>query len=612
MYFAKRGVAMDIAMTVIKMIGGLALLIYGMSLLSTNLKKIAGEKFENILKKATDNVFKGLMVGVLITVAVQSSAAITVMVVGFVNAEILKLRNAIPIIMGANIGTTITAQILRLASISENNLFSLISPGTLAPLFLITGLILIEIKRKQKFKDWGQLLIGVGLLFTGLMTMVNMASSLSDLPILTIILTKLSNPILGVLAGTIITIIVQSSAATVGILQAISTTGFTTYANTIPIILGQNIGTCLTSILSSIGASKNARRTAAVHLYFNLIGTVIFMVFIYGYQVLIGFSFWNEAMDMGEIANFHLIFNIVSTLILLPAIGLLENITIRTIKDKKENPEDEDTSEYLSMLNILDERLVGIPSMGIANSLKVILKMGKLAEKNFRKSIQLIDKFEIKKLEHIQEREDAIDKMDVTVTNFLVKIGNLEVTEQESKNVTALLKIDSELEKIGDYAYKLSKLIENMYEKEQKFSINADKEVKIMYNMVEDTILKTLEALEQKELNTVIEIKALKQLSEKYKEEYKTAHIERMKARQCLVETGITFMEILTVYDRIIGLCVNISVDAINYVTDEEYVTKHEYYSTMTVEEKEMLELKLEEFNKHYELLAKDDKLCLN
>jgi len=264
---------MNVAISIIKMIGGLVLLIYGMNLLSVNLKKLAGEKFEKILRKATDNVFKGVLTGILITVAIQSSAATTVMVVGFVNAGILKLKNSIPIIMGANIGTTITAQILRLASINENSILSLISPSTLAPILLLIGLLLIELKKKQKTKDFGQLLIGMGLLFTGLMTMIDMASGFSDLPILTTMLTKLSNPILGVIVGALITVIVQSSAAAVGILQAISTTGFITYSSTIPVILGQNIGTCLTSVLSSIGASKNAKRTAMVHLYFNLIGT---------------------------------------------------------------------------------------------------------------------------------------------------------------------------------------------------------------------------------------------------------------------------------------------------------------------------------------------------
>ena len=277
------------------MVGGLVLLIYGMNILSTNLKKLAGEKLKLILKKATNNVFKGIVTGIIITVAVQSSAIVTVLVVGFVNAKILKLKNAIPIIMGANIGTTITAQILRLASLDGNSIFTLLNPTVLAPIFIIVGFVLLELKKKQKMKDVGQLLIGIGLLFTGLMTMVNMASEFSELPILSEILTKLSNPILGVLAGTVITAMVQSSAATVGILQAISQTGIVTYASTIPIILGQNIGTCFTSILSSIGASKNAKRVAAVHLLFNLIGTIIFMVVIYTYQSLVGFSFWNDS-----------------------------------------------------------------------------------------------------------------------------------------------------------------------------------------------------------------------------------------------------------------------------------------------------------------------------
>lgn len=600
---------MNVAITVIKMLGGLVLLIYGMNILSTNLKKLAGQKFEMILKKATDNVFKGLITGILITVALQSSSATTVMVVGFVNAGILKLKNAIPIIMGANIGTTITAQILRLASINDNSIFSLISPATLAPIFLLIGLILIEVKKKQKFKSYGQLFMGIGLLFTGLMTMVDTASELSDLPILTTILTKLSNPLLGVLAGAIVTGIVQSSAATVGIVQAISTTGFTTYANTIPIILGQNIGTCLTSILSSIGASKNAKRTAAIHLYFNLIGTIIFMIFIYTYQNLVGFSFWNEAMGMGEIANFHLIFNIVSTIILLPAVSLLEKIAILTIRDKKENNDDEDASEYLAMLSMLDERLVTIPDLGIANSSKVILKMGEVAEKNFRKAMKLIDLFDPKKLERIQEREDAIDKMDVEVTNFLVKIGNLEITEKETKNITVLLKIESEFEKIGDYAYKLSKLIENMNEKEQKFSPNADKELKIMYNIVEDTIIRTIDTLNNKNADSVIEIEALKQLAEKYKEEYKMSHIKRLKEGSCSVEVGLTFIEIITVCERIIGHCINISVAAVNYMNDEDYVTKHEYYNTMSAKDEKNLKLKIDEFNYKYEQLAKDNKL---
>ena len=419
---------MDITITVMKMIGGCILMLYGMNLLSSNLKKIAGEKFESILQRATDNVFKGVLTGILITVALQSSTATTVMVVGFVNAGILKLKNSIPIIMGANIGTTVTAQILRLASL-DGSILSFLSPSNIAPILLLIGFILLEMKKKKKARDTGLLLIGIGLLFTGLMMMIEEASNFSDLPILTTILTTLSNPILGVFAGIIITVIVHSSAATVGILQALSTTGFTTFANTIPVILGQNIGTCVTSLVSSIGATKNAKRTAIVHLYFNLIGTILFMIGIYGYQYIVGFAFWNDAIDMGQIANFHmgqianfhLIFNIVSTLVLLPFTGLLEKLTLITIRDKKVDvDEDQDLNEYVASLSLLDERIANIPSIALNNSLNVILKMGELSERNLNRAIKLIDKFDEEKLEHIGQREDAIDKMDIKVANYLV------------------------------------------------------------------------------------------------------------------------------------------------------------------------------------------------
>ncbi len=595
---------MEILITVIKMLGGLVLLIYGMSMLSTNLKKIAGEKLKLILKKATDNVFKGIITGILLTVAVQSSAIVTVMVVGFVNAEILKLRNAIPIIMGANIGTTVTAQILRLASLEGNSIFSLLNPTVLASIFIIIGFILLELKNKKKIKDIGQLLISIGLLFTGLMTMVNMASSFSQLPLLSEILSKFSNPILGILAGAIITAIVQSSAATIGILQAISQTGIITYATTIPIILGQNIGTCFTSILSSIGASKNAKRVAVVHLLFNLIGSIIFMIAIYTYQSLVGFTFWNNAIDMGGIANFHLVFNVVSTIILLPCTGLLEKLATLAVRDSKKTEEDdEDSSEYLTVLNILDERITNLPNLAISNIVKVETKMAELAKKNFEKSMKLIDKIDTNKLDHIQERENAIDKMDVAIANYLVKIGNLELTEQENKSVTTLLKIESEIEKIGDYAYKLSKLIENLYDKNIKFSEKAQRELNFLCVILEDILNKTIETLKHGSSDIILDIQALREISEMYREKFKKQHIERLKERRCSVDAGITFIEILAVYEKIIGHCINITIETTNYKTDEKYVTKHEYLNSLYTEESKELKVKFNEYINKYEPL---------
>ncbi len=601
---------MNVAITIIKMIGGLVLLIYGMNLLSVNLKKLAGEKFESILKKATNNIFKGIFTGILITIALQSSSATTVMVVGFVNAGILKLKNSIPIIMGANIGTTITAQILRMANLGEDSFLSLISPSALAPLFLLFGLLCVKMSNKQKNKGIGQLLIGVGLLFTGLMTMVDTASTLSELPIFTTMLTKLSNPILGVFTGALITAVVQSSAAAVGVLQAISITGFTTFANTIPIILGQNIGTCCTSILSSIGASKNAKRAATVHLLFNIIGTTIFMVFIYAYQSLIGFSFWNEPIDMGGIANFHLIFNIISTILLLPCTGILEKLTMLIIKDKKSSIDDEENdNDYIAILNTLDQRIIEIPRVAMTRCIEVVIKMGELAQLNLKKTISLIDKYNLKRIEKIQEREDAIDKMDVKVANFLVQIGSLELSEQESKTVNTLLKIESEFEKVGDYAYKMAKIAESINEKELVFSQVAEKDIRIMYNITENIIYKTLKVVREKDVNIIVEIEALKKVSEDFRERYKLEHIERLKEGRCSVENGIAFIEILASFEKIISHCANIAISSLNIMNSKEYITKSDYINLMYNDEDEILEKNIDRYYNEYTMLEKDNKL---
>ncbi len=590
---------MNILISVIKLLGGVALLIYGMKILSTNLKKISGGKLEKFLISATDNMFKGLLTGILITVATQSSSATTLIVVGLVNSDILKLKSAIPIIMGANIGTTITSQILRLTSIGGDSLISLFTPQTLAPIFIIIGIIMMETNKNKKTTNIGQMIMGIGLLFTGMITMIDIASSFSELPILSQILGALSNPILGVLAGAAITALLQSSAATVGILQAISTSGIITYATTLPIILGQNIGTCATSIFGCIGGSKNAKRAAAVHLYFNLIGTIIFLIVIYTYQYLVGFPFWNSAIDMGEIANFHTIFNIVSTIILFPFVNWIEKLTMLTIRDKQ-NSEDDDESDYLSVLNLLDERFVKMPNIAITNSNTVIEKMIELAEKSYRKSMELLEKFDKKRLEKMQKREDAIDKIEEKVTGFLVKIGNLDLSEQEAKTVTTLLKIESEFEKIGDYSYKFSKIVEDMNDKNAKLSESAYKDCENIYNITEEVILKTIKCFNEKDYQMAIEIEALKEVAEVQKEKYRNDHIQRLKNGKCNVESGIAFLEILTICEKIIDHCSNVSIFTTNYMTNESYITKHEFFNKIYQTESKLLKDKLNEYNHKY------------
>ena len=590
---------MDILISIFKLLGGLALLIYGMKTLSTQLKKLSGGKLEKILTHVTDNAFKGLLVGFVITVATQSSATTTVIIVGLVNSGILKLRNSIPIIMGANIGTTINSQILRLANVEGSSFLSLISPATIAPVLLISGLIVIQTAKKAKIKDIGQAIFGLGLLFTGMITMVGIASSFSNLPIFREVLSKLSNPILGVLAGALVTAIVQSSAATVGILQAISTTGIMTFSSTIPIILGQNIGTCATSMIASAGGNKNARRVATVHLYFNLIGTIIFLIGIYTYQHFIGFSFWDGPIDMGGIANFHTLFNVVSTLILFPFIKQIEKLTMITIKDKKD--EDESEEKYLAELNKLDERVTTIPSLAISNANSVIITMAKIANKNFEKATALLTNFNEKNFERIKEREDVIDKIDEKTTKYLVTLSSNNIRKDENLKISSLIRIDSEIEKIGDYSYALSKIIEGMKDNEIKISDVAKKSLNVMFNITDEMISKTIEFLKEENVELATDIQVLKEVAEIKREKYRLEHIQRLKNNLCNVESGISYLEILTALEKIADHCYNTSIFLSNIVTNRKFITKHDYMNSIYQDNDDIIKNKFNEYSLKYE-----------
>lgn len=592
---------MDVVISILKLLGGLALLIFGMKSLSAQLKKMSGSGLEKTLSNVTGNPLKGLLVGFLITVATQSSATTTVIVVGLVNSGILQLRNSIPIIMGANIGTTVNSQILRLANLEGNSIITLLSPATIAPVLLVIGLIIIEKAKKQKSKDIGQIVFSLGLLFTGMITMVSIANSFSNLPILSTILNKLSNPLLGVLAGAIVTAIVQSSAATVGILQALSTTGVITYSTTIPVILGQNIGTCFTSILASSGGNKNAKRVAAVHLYFNLLGTCIFLIGIYAYQHFIGFPFWNDAVNMGGIANFHTIFNVVSTIMLFPFISQIEKLTIITVKDRK-NDEDANEDDYLIELNKLDERITTIPSIAISNTVSVISKMAEIANKNFKKSIELLKEFDNKKLERIQEREDSIDRMEEKVTKYLVSLGNKNLSKEENASINSLIRIDSEIEKIGDYSYRLAKTIEHINENNIKLSDTAQKSLESMFNLTEETLLKTIDFINTEGMDLSVDIQVLKEVSEIEREKYRNEHILRLKQGICNVDSGIAYLEILTVFEKIVDHCYNTSIALSNFVTKEKFITKQDYVKRMYKNRNKILKDRLHEYSLKYNI----------
>ena len=401
----------DILLIAIKALGGIALFIYGMTMLGRGLEKISGGKMEKILSGLTSNIFKSVCLGAVVTAAVQSSGATTVIIVGMVNAGILKLSSAIGVIMGANIGTTVTGQILRLAGLessADTNLFlQLLNPRYLAPIVSVVGLVIFMLSKNDIRKSLGETLIGLGILFTGMLSMTDSVEPLSELEAFRNLFETLSNPILGVIAGAAVTALLQSSSASVGILQAISQSGALKASSAFPIIMGQNIGTCVTSIISAAGASKNAKRAAMVHLYFNVIGTVVFLAAVYTIKATVGFPFWDDPINMGGIANFHTFFNITVTILFLPFTKLLEKLACITIRDKEETSEESGETAF----NALDDRFLKSPALAIQQSHNAVVKMGKLALRNFTEMRKLFDSenFNDNTVERLKETEESID-----------------------------------------------------------------------------------------------------------------------------------------------------------------------------------------------------------
>ncbi len=557
---------------IVSLLGGLALFLYGMSMLGSGLEKLSGGRLEQTLEKLTNNVFKGVLLGALVTGAIQSSSATTVIVVGLVNARILKLRQAIGIIMGANIGTTVTAHILRLSDLSSDNFFlMLLKPTTLAPVVGIIGILMVMVGKKQKYKTLGEILLGFCILFTGMFNMEAAVSPLSESPEFAGLFASLSNPVIGVLVGAGVTAIIQSSSASIGILQALSSTGIITWSSAIPIILGQNIGTCITPILASIGASKNAKRTAAVHLSFNIIGTCVFLIVIYTIQSFSPFSFWDLPIDKGGIANFHTTFNVCVTLMFLPFVGLLEKLVIHLIPDQQTADEVDDPAIAL------DDRLLTSPGLAIQHCRDAVLQMGKLARKNFSASVRQLEQYNHKEAEKIREREDTIDRLEDRLGNYMLKIPQDNLSEQSSATISALLHILSEFERIGDYSINLVEFAENMESTGAEFSPQAQFELTTIGEAVGEAIDMALGCFEKQDLALAETIEPLEEVVDQMQETLKDRHINRLRNGQCTVDAAFPFVESLSCLERISDHCSNIGVYMISYVRGSDEVDHHTY-----------------------------------
>lgn len=560
----------------ISLAGGLALFLFGMNTLGNSLEKISSGRMEKILESLTNNIFKSVLLGAVVTAAVQSSSATTVIVVGLVNAGILKLSSAVGVIMGANIGTTITGQLLRLGDLENNpnvnQALQLLKPTTLAPLVAIIGLIIFMLAKRDNLKNLGMILLGFSILFNGMFAMEAAVEPLAQTDVFKNIFATLSNPILGVLAGALVTALIQSSSASVGILQAISSTGALHFSSAFPIIMGQNIGTCITPLLSSIGANKNAKRAAMVHLYFNIIGTLLFLIIVYAIQYFIGFSFWNEPIYRGGIANFHTLFNIVVTVFFIPFSKLLEKLACWTIKNTKSNDDGLVTEN-----DILDERFMKSPSLALQQAAKAVVQMGKFAQYNFRESKALFKKFDQKAVDRIKEYENAIDKTEDRLNTYLLKLTDCELTENENRVLTALLHLLSEYERIGDYSINIMESAEELYDKQLSFSGEAIKEFDIITNAVDEIIEMSIVTVAHNDLQTAIRIEPLEEVIDQIQDILKSRHIQRFKSGKCNIECGVIFLDILTNLERISDHCSNIAVYMIAKEIKNDSINHHEY-----------------------------------
>lgn len=536
---------------IVSMLGAIATFLFGMTTMSDGLEKLSSGRLERILERLTSNIFKGVLLGALVTGLIQSSAATTVMCVGFVNAGIMKLRQTVGIIMGANIGTTVTAQLLRLGDISEDNIFLMfLNPAMLGPILTAVGIVFYMFIKSGHKKTVGQIVLGLGLLFIGMETLEAAVSPLQDLPEFQSLFVAFANPFLGVLVGAVVTALIQSSSASVGILQAISSTGVISFRIALPLIMGQNIGTCVTALLSSIGASKNAKRTAMIHLSFNTIGTVFFLSVLYGGNALFHFPFWTTVMDRGSIANLHLCFNVACTCLLLPFNRQLVTLVEHLVPGEADDRE----------VSVLDERFLSSPSLALEKAHDAVVQMGDLALDNYRLAVELLEHSDTKKLERLGENETALDKLEGNLDNYLVKLTDRALTPEESRQVSELLHTISDFERIGDYAVNLSESASLLHSRGISFSTAAKAELAAMTGAVDEALSTTVACYQGRSHDLANQVEPLEEVVDLLRDELRDRHIERLKTGACTIELGTQFLELLINLERISDHCSNVAI----------------------------------------------------
>ena len=543
---------------VLGLVGGLCLFLFGMNVMGESLERRAGSSLRNLLGKLTTNKFTGFLTGLLVTAVIQSSSATTVMVVGFVNSGLMNLSQAINVIMGANVGTTVTAWVLSLSGIESGNIFvQLLKPTSFTPILALIGIIFYMFMNNSKKKETGMILLGFATLMFGMDMMSDSVSGLRDVPEFQQLFIMFQNPILGVLAGAVLTAIIQSSSASVGILQALAVTGQVTYGAAIPIIMGQNIGTCVTAMLSSVGATKNAKRAAIVHLSFNIIGTVILLVVFSIVKVVLAPAFLNEGASLFGIAVCHSIFNVACTLILLPMAGFLEFLANKIVPDSK-TPE---------TMEELDERLLVTPPIALNRARQVSVEMAETAIDALKEALFALGGFTPEQAEAIREKEEKTDHYEDILGSYLVKLSGRELSEDDHDEVTKLLKLISDFERISDHAVNILESAEELKEKEITFTDAAGKELRVLGDAVGEIIALSMKAFKEDDLEAAAKVESLEQVVDGLKEQMRTRHILRLTQGGCTVDAGFVWSDLLTNLERVSDHCSNIAGCVIDMTT---------------------------------------------
>lgn len=573
--------------------GGLAFFLFGMHVMSQSLEKIAGGKLEATLKKMTSNPFKSLALGAGITIAVQSSSAMTVMLVGLVNSGIMQLEQTVGVIMGSNIGTTLTAWLLSTAGIkSDNVLISMLKPENFAPIVALIGIIMIMMSKKKKRQDIGTIMVGFAVLMFGMELMKNAVSPLAEMEGFSKLLVAFKNPLLSVLFGAVFTGVIQSSAASVGILQALSLTGTISYRMAIPIIMGQNIGTCVTALISSIGVNKNAKRVTVVHMSFNIIGTIICLTVFYGLDAFIHFSFVDKPIGAVEIAAVHSIFNIVTTLILLPFSSQLVKLAKKLIPDSRE-------AEVSVML---DKRLIATPPLAVSQCREKTVDMAQGAKEALHEALRAMFDYSDKAVLSVEEKEQLLDEMEDQLSTFLLELSAVSLTDEDSRTVTELLHTISDFERISDHAINMIEIAQEMERNSQSFSDSAKDDFSTLFAALTEISGLTVKAFADNDTNLAMNVEPLEEVIDDLTAEIRDKHIDRLRKGECSPELGVYLSDLLINCERVSDHCSNIAVSIIQIAKSS--MRSHVYLNELKAQRSEQFIGAYNSYHEKYRLSA--------